>query len=307
MELSSGFFISPSDVKKFESSDFELIHSSDNGFFQIYRGNIAGKYRVFKALKPEYRGVSLYEDLLKKEYEIGCQLDHPNIRHYFGYHSMDGLGRCIEMEWIDGDPLDAYVRMDRKTSVKVVCELCDALSYIHSKQIIHRDLKPSNVLVTHNGSNVKLIDFGFSDADWYALLKTPAGTLSHAAPELVLGAQIDCRSDIYSLGIIIKSLLPDRRGVAARCMKHFKEDRYGSAQEVKDAVCQKKTWPWIVALSVFVLAVAAAFMFLRPERPVESMEPLQDEAVTIEQDTTVLSIEDVFEEATQMIMEASDD
>ena len=58
--------------------------------------------------------------------------------------------------------------------------------YIHAKQIVHRDLKPSNIMITHNGNHVKLIDFGLSDNDDFALLKQPAGTPGYISPEQIV-------------------------------------------------------------------------------------------------------------------------
>ena len=59
----------------------------------------------------------------------------------------------------------------------------DALEYIHGKQTAHRDLKPSNIMITRNGQHVKLIDFGLSDTDDYAVYKQPAGTEGYISPE----------------------------------------------------------------------------------------------------------------------------
>lgn len=98
MELTSGFFVSPADARQTDTSAFEPISGGGDACYQIFKGNIDGKYRVFKALKPEFRRNPLYEDLLKKEYDIGRRLDHPNIRKYFGYHAFAELGRCIEFE-----------------------------------------------------------------------------------------------------------------------------------------------------------------------------------------------------------------
>ena len=307
MELSSGFFISPVDAKAADFSAFEPISGKGDGCCRLFKGNIGGQYRVFKALKPEFRGNPVYEDLLKKEYEIGRQLDHPNIRKYFGYHAFGELGRCIEMEWVDGEPLDSCDSLDRKTVKKILCELCDALSYVHGRQIIHRDVKPSNVLVTHNGRNVKLIDFGFSDADWFALLKTPAGTLSYASPEQVAGDSLDCRSDIYSLGVMISELLPWRRGVARKCMREDREARYASAAEVKDALCRRRMWP--LALILAVLIVAAVLWFGRARGLFDAPAPATvDEALyPMEADSDSLSVEDIFEEATRLILDANGD
>ena len=70
--------------------------------------------------------------------------------------------------------------------------------------MIHRDLKPSNIMITHNGQNVKLIDFGLSDSDSFCVLKSPAGTSGYIAPEQMLpGAKAEPRADIYSLGMVL--------------------------------------------------------------------------------------------------------
>lgn len=304
MGFSSGFFVSPSDVRSAHASDFELVHGSESGAFLIYRGNVAGRYRCFKVLKPEFRGNPVYEDLLKKEYEIGCRMEHPNIRQYFGYRDLPDFGRTLEMEWVDGVPLSEQSVPGRRTVLKIICEVCDALTYIHGKQVIFRDLKPENILVTHNGSNAKLIDFGYSDADWLSLLKTPAGTRDYASPELLAGEPVDSRTDIWSLGAIILEVIPAKRRVAKCCMRRDPDRRYRSAADVKSALLRGPVWPWAVA----VLAVAAlcALIWLgRTEEPLA--EPVVVEGCIAPADTAVLSIEDVLREATQAIMEASGD
>ena len=195
------------------------IHRSEKGWAELYRVERDGKFRVLKAIRPDLRGGHRYEALLRKEYEIGYSLDHPAIRAVYAFGHSEALGNYIEMEWVDGCSLAQYLaahRPDRAVSCRILQQLCDALSYLHARQIIHRDLKPSNILLTHNGLNLKLIDFGFSDSDSYAVLKAAAGTASFAAPELLAGGPVDCRADIYSLGKIIALLLSSRRSVIRR-------------------------------------------------------------------------------------------
>ncbi|MBR1487674.1 MAG: serine/threonine protein kinase [Bacteroidales bacterium] len=133
-------------------------------------------------------------------------------------------------EFLSGGPTAAARR-------KVADQLADALAYIHSKQILHRDLKPGNILVTRNGGNVKVIDFGLSDADDYAILKQSAGTRDYMAPEQLAGRQIDCRSDIYSYGLLLRSLFPHRyRRIVRRCTHPDPARRYATMEQVREAL-----------------------------------------------------------------------
>lgn len=253
----SGFFVQPVSIFSLESHDFVLLNGTHSGPYAVYRASREGKIRVYKALKPEYQGNPMYETALRKEFEIGYCLSHQNICQTISFLSLLELGNCIEMEWIDGEPLDAFVGRGApgKERLRLACQICDALSYIHSHQIVHRDLKPSNILVSHNGQNVKLIDFSLSDSDSFVLLKQPAGTLHYAAPELLASrnAVSDCRCDIWSLGVILKELGLDGR-VAAKCRARLPEDRFVDASEVK-ALLSRKTGAFRIAL--YALLVAA--------------------------------------------------
>ncbi len=94
-------------------------------------------------------------------------------------------------------------------------------------QVVHRDLKPSNMMVTRNGSVLKLIDFGLADADSYAILKEPAGTDGYVSPEQQKGGPTDVRNDIYSVGVILDKMklnLSYRLGLK-RCLRPL-EERY---------------------------------------------------------------------------------
>ncbi len=167
---------------------FELVSSSPESYCDIWRADKDGRFRIYKALKSEYAGDQVYERLLRKEFEIGYSLDHPNICEYYAFVNLPPLGNCIEMEWIDGCSLDSLLprgTVGKTLAVKIISEICDALSYMHSKQVVHWDLKPSNIMLTYNGNNVKLIDFGLSDTDAHSVLKGSAGTQVYASPELI--------------------------------------------------------------------------------------------------------------------------
>ena len=256
----SGFFLPADQASNAnESNDLELIHTSKDGFNELYRVCKNGRFFVYKALKEDFRGNLLYEELLTKDFDIGFSLTHPGLCQYFGKISHPTIGNCIVMEWIDGCTLEEFITtkgISRQLAQKIICEICDALDYMHRKQVIHRDLKPENILITHNGQNVKIIDFGLSDTDSFATFKAPAGTKIYASPELLAGEVIDNRSDIWSLGVIIGEMHPYYRHVAGKCMLRNRENRYGSAEDVKKAILKegvrkfRKIVLWIAATGI---------------------------------------------------------
>lgn len=260
----SGFFLPSGPGSGYhESNDIELLHSSEDGFSELYRVCKNGRFFVYKSLKKEFRGNLLYENLLDKDFNIGFSLSHSGVCQYYAKITHPAVGNCIVMEWIDGCTLEELIRtgaVDSRLCKKIICEICDALDYIHRKQVIHRDLKPENILITHNGLNVKIIDFGLSDTDSYSTLKAPAGTRMYASPELIAGGPVDSRSDIWSLGVIINEMSGKYRHVASRCLSREIEKRYRSAEEVK--TCILTTTARKLKISAIVLAILGAALFV---------------------------------------------
>lgn len=280
----SGFFL-PSGPENTDTSsnDLELIHTSKDGFNELYRICKNGRFFVYKALKKEYRGNPMYEDLLTKDFNIGFSLTHPGLCQYFAKISHPEIGNCIVMEWIDGCTLEELIssgHIDKMLAEKIICQICDALGYMHRRQVIHRDLKPENILVTHNGQNVKIIDFGLSDADSFAAFKAPAGTRIYASPELLAGEPIDNRSDIWSLGVIIGETHTYYRNVAARCLLRDREKRFASAEDVKKAVLNegvRKLWKAVSWVAVCGVAAAlTAGIIIRGFEPQQNADQSRD-------------------------------
>lgn len=240
------------------------------GFNALVKVKRQGRWFVLKGLKPEYRDQAVYLQLLRKEYELMVQLDHPNIVKAYAKEVNATLGPCIVMEYIDGIRLDEFLAANPSAEArrKVAGQLADALSYIHSKQMLHRDLKPSNIMVTRNGENAKIIDFGLSDADDYAILKQSVGTVGYMAPEQrSSGETIDHRTDIYAFGLILRKLYPHRyAAVAAKCMRKDRSRRYDSMDAVKIAMLRsdrlRQALPTLCMAAVLV--IAAAVMLRRP-------------------------------------------
>ena len=254
---SSGF-IKPDEVLNTDRfTDFSTVTS--RGFSQLTRAKRHGRWWMLKGLKEQYREDAVYRALLQKEYEITSQLQHPMVVSAFSFEDVEGLGPCIVMEWIEGVTLREWLSQGshtRKQRRHVADMLTEALAYVHSRQTQHRDLKPSNIMLTHEGHNLKLIDFGLSDTDSHAILKESVGTAGYVAPE--------GPSDIYSLGCILREL---RTGcmsgrVVRKCCASL-DRRYTNVATVQRDLHRCWHWtPW--ALLIASLAILPAAIYLTP-------------------------------------------
>lgn len=194
--------------KKF--TNIQPLYSSVNGPIDIYTATRYGKRFILKGLKEQFRNDPIYTMNLAKEFDIGIQLDHPNIRRTIGIETIEGIGKVIVLEYVDGCMLDSLLDakyMTSSTARSIAAQIADALRYIHSKQIFHRDLKPSNILVSHQGNVVKIIDFNLSDSEDFIILKNPSGSRKYMAPEqLNPDAHPTAVADIYSFGMVMDEL-----------------------------------------------------------------------------------------------------
>lgn len=323
MEMSpsniSGFFDLGADIKEDSASGLTLLSDSDQGPFVLYKYSKAGRIVVLKALREQLRGDTLCEEMLRKEYEIGRSLNHPNIREYYAYGPVADLGNCIEMEWVDGQSLEALMpkcREDNELCDRIASQMLEAVRFIHLKQVVHRDLKPSNILVTDKGRNVKIIDFSLSDSDSHFVLKGNAGTALYASPEQMLCKGSDSRSDIYSLGVILSEMSSRRRyrSVALHCMRKDPARRYQEVDELSSALFRKSYGlPLAIILLLLTVIACAAAIWGKPETapvPGEQLPEMigmpgtDDGEITEEEEyLDAGSIDLLFRQATEMLEE----
>jgi tetratricopeptide (TPR) repeat protein/predicted Ser/Thr protein kinase len=178
------------------------------------------------ALKVIKSGLAAAELLRRFEQESQAlgRLQHPGIAQIYEAGTADsgsGPQPYFAMEFIRGESLLHYAeahQLNTRQRLEVMAKVCEAVHHAHQRGIIHRDLKPGNILVDESGQP-KILDFGVArvtDSDAQATGQTDVGqivgTLSYMSPEQVLGdpLELDTRSDVYALGVILYELLAGR-------------------------------------------------------------------------------------------------
>ena len=221
-------------------TDVEILSTSEVNV--VAKAKRYGRWWLLKGLAKEKGQEAGYQQRLRKEFELLMQLQHQNIVSAIGLESVEDLGECIVMEYVDGMTLKEWLTTSPSITNKrkIAKELIDAVSYLHSKGIVHRDLKPENILITRNGEYVKLIDFGLADADSYAILKQPAGTAEYMSEEQKVTAVADVRNDIYSLGVIFDKMNIGYTNIINRCKLPVNK-RYQNMSELKKDFNGKST------------------------------------------------------------------
>lgn len=245
-------------------SDYTVISQGNHN--RLVKAKRFGRWYMLKGLNGEYAGRAVFVELLRKEFELGISLDHPNVIRTIGKEHDPRVGDCIVLEYVDGVTLKQW--LDTKPSKgerrRVILEILGAMSYFHTKGIIHRDLKPSNILITRNGGNVKVIDFGLSDSDEYAILKQPSGSVKYSAPEQSEGdVAVDLRADIYAFGAMLPEfgLAGVYKRIARKATQRNVASRYANAGQVQSAILDagKLRAARVASLAVVLVGVGLYF------------------------------------------------
>ena len=159
----------------------------------------------------------------KREARNSCRIDNVHAVTVYDFGQTDEGLLFLAMEFIDGKPLSRLISEQRvlpiERVVHITTQIAEALGAAHALPMIHRDLKPDNIMITRKGANndfVKVLDFGIAkalaDETGENLTKTGfvLGTPVYMSPEQLLGEELDARSDIYSLAIIVYEMLSGR-------------------------------------------------------------------------------------------------
>ena len=234
MDISDSGFISPAAFST-EWQSIALLQQRNHNC--LYTASRYGKRYVLKGLSTDCQSLTDMLLLQQKEFSLGITLSHPHIAETYSLEEIEDCGRCIVMEYVDGTTLAEWLATNPSHSARqrVMLQLLDALEYIHSLQLVHHDLKSSNILITRNGQNVKLIDFGLSNTDSTSYNNNST-------------------TDIQLFANILTLLFPNRyRSIARACQ----QGTYANIAALKQVFHRRQTWqksvPYIVSAICLIL------------------------------------------------------
>jgi eukaryotic-like serine/threonine-protein kinase len=190
------------------------------GMGTVYRARrlLIGDTVAVKILRPEYAMDDRIVERFRREAQATALLKHPNaVTVYDAGVSEEGL-LYFAMEFVEGQTLRDLLRKQgpliQGAAIAIVQQICAALDEAHRHGVVHRDLKPENILVqqTPNMAHVKVLDFGIASlGDLTALKLTQSGSVvgtpHYMSPEHCMGEELDGRSDVYGLGILLFEML----------------------------------------------------------------------------------------------------
>jgi tetratricopeptide (TPR) repeat protein/predicted Ser/Thr protein kinase len=195
----------------------------EGGFGAVYLAEQVEPVRRKVALKVMRSG-SDREDLVARfeaERQAMAVMNHPGVAKVWDAGALPDGKPFFAMEFVPGKPFDEFAdaeRLDLRARARLFLQVCDAIQHAHTKGVVHRDLKPGNILVYRDAEtfHVKVIDFGIAKAVNTTLHSRSfetqfghfVGTPAYMSPEQADGkADIDTRSDVYTLGVIVYELL----------------------------------------------------------------------------------------------------
>ena len=206
----------------------------------------------------------------RTEARAASALDHPNICSIYEIGETDEGSLFIAMAYYEGETLDEVMgrrEISIDEAVDIVTGVADGLAAAHRAEIVHRDVKPANIMLLENGG-VRILDFGLAKMQNFALTRdgSTLGTANYMSPEQLQGAEVDHRTDIWALGVLLYELIAGRapfsgeyeqavlyavvnsapdaidkgpewvRQLIDRCLEKNPDDRFQSAEEVAVAL-----------------------------------------------------------------------
>ena len=193
----------------------ELGHGGMGRVYKVHDTKVGEKIAL-KLIRPEAGLDKTSLERFSNELKLARKIRHKNVCQMFDLGEDQGV-RYITMEYVHGEDLKQLIRKVGRLSpgqaIGIARQVCDGLEEAHKLGVVHRDLKPQNIMVDEDG-NARIMDFGIARSLTGKSITGAGmliGTPEYMCPEQVEGKDVDQRSDIYSLGIILYEMVTGRR------------------------------------------------------------------------------------------------
>lgn len=198
------------------SDRYEIVGKvGTGGMSDVFKAkdHILGRNVAIKVLKKEFSEDRNFVVKFRTEAQSAAGLEHPNIVNIYDVGSEEGF-HYIVMEYVEGITLKTYIekkgQLSFKEAVSIAIQVARGIEAAHNKDIIHRDIKPQNIIISTEGK-VKVTDFGIAKAISSNTVSSDVmGSVHYTSPEHARNGQVDGRSDIYSLGIVMYEMVTGR-------------------------------------------------------------------------------------------------
>jgi serine/threonine protein kinase len=193
-----------------------LLSKGGSGAVYMARCVETGELVAIKILRSELNLIPRVRERFLIESRAAARINHPAVVHAREMGETPDGRLFFVMEYVPGPPLRklmAQRKLDIPQALLIAAATAEGLNAAHLQDVIHRDLKPENILIPRNsnaGSVVKIADFGFArllDTPRITTTESVVGTPSYLSPEQIAGQQVDRRTDIYSLGIVMYEMI----------------------------------------------------------------------------------------------------
>jgi serine/threonine protein kinase len=205
---------------------------TEGGMGSVYkvRHRLLDEIRVIKVMRPGLASDDVFKARFVREAKVAIKLRHPNLAQIYDFTMDDEGAAFIVMEFIDGFPLQRLRSLVQRPSLGLIREIgsqaLDVLAYLHRKKVVHRDISPDNLLLTRDEDlrpHLKLIDLGIAkETEGDQKLTTQGvflGKVRYSSPEHFKdqeGVEVDQRSDLYSLAVVLCELLTGQLPIRGR-------------------------------------------------------------------------------------------
>lgn len=213
--------------KQVDNGEYRIVQRiGSGGMGAVYKAEqpSMNRFVAIKVLHSRYMARGDLVSRFRREARAMSQLSHPNTARVYKYGQLDDGSLYFVMEYLEGRNLVQEVKgvglVDPERAIKIMLPVCAALDEAHKAGMIHRDLKPENIFLTNQGGSEdfpKVLDFGLAKVtekqmgsmSMMHLTQQGAvfGTPEFMSPEQATGSELDRRSDIYSLGLILYEML----------------------------------------------------------------------------------------------------